>query len=66
MLNSMVGKAIKQNQRDWDEHLPSMMAAYRATVQETTGFTSNFLFLGREARAPVDLLVESLPGYESL
>jgi hypothetical protein len=64
-LNSMLGKAINQNQRDWDEHLPSVMAAYRATEQESTGFTPNFLFLGREARAPVDLLVESPPGHES-
>ena len=48
MLNSMLGKAVSQNQRDWDEHLPAVMAAYRATVQVSTGYTPNHLFLGRE------------------
>ena len=31
------------------------MAAYRATVHDSTGFRPNRLFLGREVRMPIDL-----------
>ena len=33
------------------------MAAYRATSHESTGFTPNRLFLGRENRMPLDLVM---------
>ena len=56
-LNSVLGKLISSSQRDWDERLPYAMAAYRATVHASTGFTPNRLFLGRENRLPVDLLM---------
>ena len=54
-LNSMLGKVVGESQRDWHERLPYVMAAYRATEHSRTGFTPNYLFIGREARAPVDL-----------
>ena len=54
-LNSMLGKVVTEGQRDWHEKLPYVMAAYRATEHSRTGFSPNYLFLGREARAPVDL-----------
>ena len=54
-LNSMLGKVVGESQRDWHEKLPYVMAAYRATEHSRTGFTPNYLFMGREARAPVDL-----------
>jgi len=59
-LNTVLGKLVSSNQRDWDERLPYVLAAYRATVHSSTGFTPNRLFLGRENRLPVDLLM-SLP-----
>src|SRR5206468_6962718 len=55
-MNSMLAKVVSDNQKDWDERLQFVMAAYRASVHEATGFTPNFLMMGREARAPVDLL----------
>jgi transposase InsO family protein len=55
-LHSMLGKVVDDNQRDWDEHLPSIMAAYRASPSEATGYSPNFLMFGREVRAPVDLV----------
>ena len=54
-LNSMLGKAVNDSQRDWDERLPLVLAAYRATPHESTGMTPNRLFLGHEVRMPIDL-----------
>ena len=54
-LNSMIGKVVSDSQRDWDERLPLVMAAYRASPHSSTGYTPNRLFLGRENRMPVDL-----------
>jgi transposase InsO family protein len=56
-LNSMLGKAVKESQRDWDTKLPQVMAAYRASPHSSTGFTPNRLFLGRETRMPLDLVM---------
>ena len=53
----MMAKVVSENQRDWDQWLPSVMAAYRATVHEATEFTPNMLFLGRENYAPLDLMI---------
>ena len=55
-MNSMLGKVIDTNQRNWDEFLPSVMAAYRASRHEATGFTPNFLVFGRENTAPLDVV----------
>ena len=64
-LNSMIAKAItSDSQRDWDQKLPFVMAAYRAARHESTGYSPNFLIFGREARAPIDLLLGPAPGEE--
>jgi len=64
-LNSMLGKVVSASQRDWDDRLPSVMAAYRASPHSSTGFTPNRLFLGRENRMPLDLVM-GLPLQESV
>ena len=56
-LNSMLAKVISESQRDWDEFVPEVMAAYRATKHSATGYTPNFLVYGRELRAPIDLVL---------
>jgi len=56
-LNSMLAKTVSETQRDWDERLPLVLAAYRATVHESTGMSPNKLFLGREVRMPIDLVM---------
>jgi RNase H-like domain found in reverse transcriptase/Reverse transcriptase (RNA-dependent DNA polymerase)/Integrase core domain/Integrase zinc binding domain/Zinc knuckle len=55
-LNSMLGKCVSENQRDWHERLPHVLAAYRASKHDATGYTPNFLVLGREVLAPMDLV----------
>lgn len=56
-LNSMLGKMVSDSQRDWDDQLPLVMAAYRASPHSSTGFSPNRLFLGRENRMPLDLVM---------
>ena len=46
-LNQMVGKVVSDTQRDWDLHVPAAAAAYRASKHVVTGFTPNFMMLGR-------------------
>jgi len=53
----MIAKVVSLNHRDWDVHLPFVLAAYRASVSESTGFTPNRLFLGRELCLPIDLVL---------
>jgi len=60
-LNSILGKVVADNQRDWDLHVPYALTAYRATVHDSTGYSPNFLFLGRENRAPLDLIEGPTP-----
>jgi len=55
-LNAMIGKVVSRHQRDWEEFLPHVLAAYRSSVHEVTGFSPNFLLFARENRAPLDLV----------
>ena len=52
---------VDTSEKDWDMLLPYVMAAYRASCHEATGFTPNYLMLGRELRAPVDLIYGTPP-----
>jgi len=49
-LNLTLGKVVSESQRDCDERLPLVLAAYRATPHEATGMSLNKLFLGHEVR----------------
>jgi len=56
-LNSMIGKVVSEKQNDWDLWLPYIMAAYRSSRHDSTGYTPNYLTLSRENRAPIDLVL---------
>ena len=58
-LNALIGRVIEEHHSDWDSLLPYVMAAYRASRHEGTKFTPNYLVLGREVRAPVDLVYDA-------
>ena len=55
-MNAILAKTIDEHQRDWDSQLPFTMAAYRASRHEGTDYSPNFLVLGREVHAPMDLM----------
>ena len=56
-LNSIISKSVAENQRNWDTVLPMALAAYRASVHSSTSFSPNRLILGREVRAPLDVVL---------
>jgi len=58
-MNSVLAKTVAKHQNDWDIRLPFVMAAYRASRHDATGYSPNFLLLGREARAPPDIVYGS-------
>ena len=48
---------VEKHQNQWDEYLPYVMLAYRASVHESTGFSPNMLILGREFQIPIHTVV---------
>ena len=42
-LINMLSKFCDERQEDWDQHLPFLLCAYRATVNESTGCSPNLL-----------------------
>lgn len=57
----MLGKVVKESQRDWNEKLPVVMSAYRTAPHRSMGLSPNRLFLGRETRMPIDLVMGLRP-----
>jgi len=55
-LNTMLGKIVSEQQRDWDNHVAYVLAAYNATEHTATGYTPNMLVYGRELRFPNELM----------
>ena len=45
-VNMMLAKIIEENHSDWDTKVQFVMATYRASIHNTTGFIPNFLALG--------------------
>ena len=63
-LLTMLSLFVNENHDDWDEQLPYVMAAYRATEHKSTSCTPNLLMLNRETTCPLDLMVGYPPGQE--
>jgi len=60
-IGSLIAKCIDDNQKNWTEILPFVMSAYRSAVHESTGYSPNYLFYGRELYAPIDLVTQQPP-----
>lgn len=56
-LTAMLAKTVEKGGQDWDEHLPFVLFAYRATQQQSTQESPFFLVYGREIH--VSLLMKS-------
>ena len=55
-IEALLSAVVAADQSDWDEKVPFVMAAYRASVHSTTGATPNAMMLGRETAAPLSLV----------
>ena len=55
-MNSVLAKTVSDHQRDWDTQLSFALAAFRATHHDSTGYSLNYLVLGREVRALPDIV----------
>ena len=64
-LLNMVSMFVSESQKDWDEWIPAVMFAYRATPQASTKFSPNLLMFGRETFMPIDLMVGLPPSMET-
>ena len=56
-IQTILSMYVKEDQSDWDVHLPYAMMAYRASEQDTTGVSPNRMMFGREVSLPLDLLI---------
>ncbi len=61
---AMISKFVSANQRDWDEHLPFLMMAYRTAEHDSTKIAPAEAMLGRQTEIPIDLVVGPPPGDE--
>ena len=68
-LEAQLSKFVDQHQRDWDEHVPLLLMAYRTSAHDTTGVTPAKMMMGRDLRLPIDLFVgrpfEEVPVHKS-
>ena len=64
-LNRTIKKMLKvfvnENRNDWDDHLPYIMMAYRATPQASTQCSPNLLMYGREINLPIEVMAPPPP-----
>ena len=49
---------IQEHQTYWDMHMGTVGMELRSTVNRQTGYTQNFLMLGREVLQSVDLMIQ--------
>jgi hypothetical protein len=64
VIVAMLSHYVNHKHTDWDDHLPVVMMAYRATVHRMLGETPAAMMLGREMVLPIDRLVGPPPEEE--
>ncbi len=55
LLNMLIAFVLEKA-KDWDQHLPYVMLAYRSSVHSSTGCTPQVMVYGRESNLPIDLM----------
>ena len=61
-MNSLLGKTVQTNQKDWPQKLPYVVSAYNGSRHDSTGFSPNFLMFGRELNVAVDIALGNPEG----
>lgn len=60
-LTNMLAKKVGIDGQDWDKHLPYVLFAYRASLQDSTQESPFYLLYGRDPGLPSSLGVEADP-----
>jgi transposase InsO family protein len=60
-LAAQLSLFVNENHTDWDEHLSTVLLAYRTAVHKSTGQTPAKMMMGRELRRPVDVIFGKSP-----
>ena len=60
-LLNMLSTAVVDDEHSWDLKLPTLLLAYRTSIQDTTGATPFELMFGREPRLPEDVMYSTPP-----
>lgn len=55
----MLAKTVEKSGRNWDERLPYVLFAYRASRQESTQESPFFLLYGRDPQLPTDSALDA-------
>ena len=55
-VEAMLAKVVKENQKDWDSHVPSVLLAYKTAIHESINFTPFNLTFGQSPNLPLDLM----------
>lgn len=64
-LGDMLSTFCNKNQDQWDEFLPQVLMAYRASINSSTGQTPNAMMLGREVILPLRAIIKEPAGGSS-
>ena len=56
-IQQMLKAFVNENRDDWDDLLPYLCMAYRATTHESTGCSPNLMMFGHEINMPLDIIV---------
>lgn len=65
-MNSMLAKCVKTNQKDWDDVIGLVAAAYRSSTHETIKHSPNEIIFGKENRMAIDLMYGTAPSETDL
>ena len=70
-LTSMLAKTVERGGKDWDQKLPYVLFAYRASQQQSTLESPFFLLYGRDLRLPTEAVispakVRKIPNFKQL
>lgn len=52
---------MADEQKEWDQSLPKVLMALRASSHKTTGYSPSMLMFGRELRLPIDAMRDEPP-----
>ena len=56
-LEAMLSKVVSDHQKDWNDHLQTVLLAYRTAIHESTGYTPFLVMFGRSPSLPVDVML---------